>query len=412
MNREDTITESKRFYSPAYRINENQSLLLVQVIFLSDQKYDTLAAENDMDPGADLGILMNAGDESMKDSGYSQNVDWNCSQPEALHLQTVPDLLWQAMLMNETSVASPASLSPYSARQNDSGTFEIPIGCMTTERYSTSFYPAVYLPVRAAERYLPFLRGGKNVYGDFSVTLPSQTTESLAIELKKVFAAEDCIVDTAKFGDHHLRRDEIHNELKDSALLTGKKLVTIRDYATFHKSALTFMEQTKQFFFRYLTVTLFLAVWLNIVNVVHMNRLSRRKEYAILSSVGLNARQRMGMILYESFRFTLQTVVGGAVVLILLTWLLINSASDAYMYDNLSSTIEWRTDGWEYGNHAVFRQLWTTAVNLAATLKPYWMLLLLAVLFLFFGYLLTEYLANKRFEKDELIAILKDDMYE
>ena len=40
------------------------------------------------------------------------------------------------------------------------------------------------------------------------------------------------------------------------------------------------------------------------------------------------------------------------------------------------------------------------------------LLIVFVVLFLFFGYLLTEYLVSRRFAKDELIPTLKDDMYE
>ena len=141
-----------------------------------------------------------------------------------------------------------------------------------------------------------------------------------------------------------------------------------------------------------------------------MNRLSRRREYAILTSIGLGRKQRMGMQLYESVLFTLRSLLYGVISLVLLARILLDSANDAYQSENLEMDYNvWNAEGW---NNDLFSQLWVTAQNVFLSLKNYWILLLFTILFLFLGYLITEYLVNKHMDRDELIPILKDDLYE
>ena len=405
-NRMDVFSGSGLFYSPAYRLNENESLLAVPLVFLSEHAYEALADEAHANPAARCGILLTS--EDRLNYASSQNVGWLCSQPESIRLQTVPASLWQQLLTSESEEDEEPLLSiPLSLlSEKSSVTIDIPIG--GTVSGIDLYCPAVYLPEAAEEEYLTVLRGKENVFAAFSATLPSDRTETLAAELKKAFQADDCVVTEVKFGDHASG----YSKMEDEPEIPEGTVIEIRDYTTFDRSANTFIEQAEQFFFRYFTVMVFLSIGLSIVNIVYMNRLSRRRENAILTSVGLDERQRMGMRLYESFRFTAWAVGGGAVLLVFLARLLIGSADNAYTGDNFSSAFEWKTAGWEYGSNDVFRQLLSTAANLSSLLKPYFLLIVFVVLFLFFGYLLTEYLVGRRFAKDELIPTLKDDMHE
>ena len=67
---------------------------------------------------------------------------------------------------------------------------------------------------------------------------------------------------------------------------------------------------------------------------------------------------------------------------------------------------------WAWTDGGYFAAMLAIAKNVFLQLRPYWSLALFAVLFLFAGYVVTEYLVNRRMDKEELIPILKDEMYE
>ena len=69
---------------------------------------------------------------------------------------------------------------------------------------------------------------------------------------------------------------------------------------------------------------------------------------------------------------------------------------------------EFLAEGWD----TPYQKIMTTISNIFVALKPYWQIILLTVTFLFFGYLVTELLVNRKMNRDELVPILKDDMHE
>ena len=149
-------------------------------------------------------------------------------------------------------------------------------------------------------------------------------------------------------------------------------------------------------------------IGLNIVNVVHMNRLSRRREYAILTSVGLGTRQKTGMLLYESFRLTVRIVAVGMAAMVVIAKLVYPYYYSVGGYEKLLPA-GIRTLS---GNYTLWDELLIVAKNLWQYISPHWSLIVFVLLFLFGGLVLTEWLALKRMEKDELVPILKDDTNE
>ncbi|MBQ6119052.1 MAG: hypothetical protein IJK98_07445 [Clostridia bacterium] len=116
------------------------------------------------------------------------------------------------------------------------------------------------------------------------------------------------------------------------------------------------------------------------------------------------------MLFYESCRITLRAVLFSAVLLLPAAWLGGLELKGVLIYENKKMTgFEWITNG---DDNTVLNNIWITVKDLAVALKPYLWVVVLAVLFLFFGFVAAELLVQRRFEKEELIAVLKDDLNE
>ena len=238
----------------------------------------------------------------------------------------------------------------------------------------------------------------------FSAELIGNDTAFLSAALKNELEKAHYYVSLHKFSDGISTVEKREQE----AILAGKTVVRITDGAAYVKSYNAFLEQTEQFFFRYFIIMIFLSIGLNIVNIVHMNRLSRRREYAILTSLGMSGRQRMGMLLYESFWFTVQAILCGAVSILVLARFIAPTVEKAFLTESVVLSPEFLAEGWD----TPYQKIMTTISNIFVALKPYWQIILLTVTFLFFGYLVTELLVNRKMNRDELVPILKDDMHE
>ncbi|MBQ6019779.1 MAG: ABC transporter permease [Clostridia bacterium] len=410
---------SRQPYRFIYPLDQDRSLLLFYLVFLDNEAYDALTAAEGISGADGSGLLYVGGGES----GDGSLLLWDRGSTGPLCLQTVSASLWEQIQEKEAAlqkrytdsgedfVFDPAeltlSVSPEALAEQNAGVIEVPVaGKIDSDGTGIwNFGPMIILPFRATEYYFPALRAAAVLSERFSAYMETDSPAALTAALQKELEAKGYVVYTQKFGVNY----GAQTLEKYEAVAAGKTAVDIRDTNTRRKTAGLFLDQAEQFFFRYFTVTIFLSIALNIVNIVHMNRLSRRREYAILTSIGLSGRQRLGMSLYESFRFTLRTVGCGAAALVVLAMVLSESASTAYTGELLASTVDWNVSGW-YKEHAFFERLWDTAQNLAVTLKPYWYLVLFTVGFLFFGYLITETIVNKKMDKDELVPILKDDI--
>ena len=193
-----------------------------------------------------------------------------------------------------------------------------------------------------------------------------------------------------------------------------KKYVVINNVRALENEYSLFLRQITRFY-RVILLLVFVAIGLNIVNTVHMNRLSRRREYAILSSIGLDHRQRRGMLLFESARF----FVKGILFAVLLAptvgtplWIPLQRQITLEMlqpqWDKLIDTAINSTNPIIY----FMQGAWNYIVNIAFMLAEYRWVVLGVVCFLFFGFLLAEHLVMNRMDKDDLVITLKDDMHE
>ena len=191
--------------------------------------------------------------------------------------------------------------------------------------------------------------------------------------------------------------------------------VKVFDLQTQQRDLQVFLQQIYRIFPSFI-VMIFIMISLNIVNIVHMNRISRRREHAILTSIGLGERQRRQMHLYESFRLTLRVIVFGALILFLIVavfnvpYLQMLTYENLAMPQNLVYSSSETYDGMTFAEwidycRVIVQDLWITN-------KATWWLIPFAVGFIFIGFMLAETLIGKRFEREDLVAVLKDDMHE
>ena len=165
-----------------------------------------------------------------------------------------------------------------------------------------------------------------------------------------------------------------------------------------------------EWLYRFFAAALLVMIALSMVNVVHMNRVSRRREYAILTSVGISSSQRRGMMLYESFRIAALSVVSSVLLLVPTAWFGALKLIGILTYENLTITgFESVESG--YGVNP-FSNVLEAIKALLIALKPNLWLVIFALLFLFFGFVAAELLVHRRFEKEDLIEVLKDDLFE
>ena len=186
----------------------------------------------------------------------------------------------------------------------------------------------------------------------------------------------------------------------------GRAVITSSGYQT--KSFESFKEQLKQFYVRYFTVMIFITVLLDVICIVHMDRFAQRKEYAILTSIGLSPSQRIAMQVYYAIVFTVKVVFFGIIAMLLLSTVIAEHASDAISNEQLefSSVVisEWSDN--------FFGKMWYTAIIISRALSGYVPFVIAAVVLLFVSYLVTDILTTRRLDRKELITIIKDDMQE
>ena len=227
------------------------------------------------------------------------------------------------------------------------------------------------------------------------VQLRTDDSEAVVKCLRELDGQYGYTVSQSAFGDGTYRR------VYDSDCLT------VINHTAQEKQFADYLRHTGSVYRMFIVLCL-LMIGLNVVNVVHMNRVSRRREHAILTSIGISPAQRRGMLFYESCRITLRAVLFSAVLLLPAAWFGGLELKGVLIYENKKMTgFEWITNG---DDNTVLNNIWITVKDLAVALKPYLWVVVLAVLLLFFGFVAAELLVQRRFEKDELITVLKDDL--
>ncbi len=70
---------------------------------------------------------------------------------------------------------------------------------------------------------------------------------------------------------------------------------------------------------------------LNIINIISTNLILRRREFGLLQAVGMSVRQVRRLVFYESFLYSLKSVVYGVLIGVLLLWAFFTWLSNRYI---------------------------------------------------------------------------------
>ena len=70
---------------------------------------------------------------------------------------------------------------------------------------------------------------------------------------------------------------------------------------------------------------------LNIINIISTNLILRRREFGLLQAVGMSVRQVRRLVVYESFLYSLKSVLYGLILGIGLLFLFFSSLSGSYV---------------------------------------------------------------------------------
>jgi len=269
---------------------------------------------------------------------------------------------------------------------------------------------SIVLPDSMRGSYAPLIAEANQVLdgsaSHYIIEFVTDNSVLLNKEIKTILAENGYNFDEKQFGDGMA----YYERSAEDRAARREKMVYIYDQSTYEYLFNLFVKQI-ELFYKLFAVMIFVSILLNIVNIVHMNRTSHRKENAILTSLGISEKQRLGMLLYESFRFTLRVTLLGIAVVFLLNFLFYKSAGNAYVGEGLSSAFDNRFQT-VFPNSGFIGELLTIVFNVMIVLKPYWWFAALAVLLIFTGYVLTELVAHRHMDQDDIIPIIKDDMYE
>ena len=203
----------------------------------------------------------------------------------------------------------------------------------------------------------------------------------------------------------------LYDSVKDRTVMNRILINNVRKWESDYR----FFRSSVKGFYGVLLLLVSVAAGLNIVNTVHLNRLSRRQEYAVLVSVGLSPRQKKQMLLTESLRYSVTGVLLGFVLVSVFVYPLYNMFVSVmnWEYMKLADYVTLSPDIYTKGS---FSYILALIVNVWENLIRIWARYFTPVagfmLFLFAGFMLAEHLAMKKLEKDELVITLKDDMHE
>ena len=202
----------------------------------------------------------------------------------------------------------------------------------------------------------------------------------------------------------------LYDSLRDQGTMNSIRINNVR---AFENDYQIFLGQIGRFY-RVILLLVFTAVGLNIVNTVHLNRLSRKQGYAVLASVGLDRRQRRQMLLTESLRYSVKGVLLALFLTMTAGYPLYYALAYTFNYEYISVNEDAILISFDRldTQQLIIKILATLWRNLVRMWTLYWPPVVGMGLFLFFGFLLAEHLAMKKLEKDELVVILKDDMHE
>lgn len=398
-------------YTYLYRLNDRQHCSdFSYLYFFDDEMFNRYLAENDVPYNGSGGVI---------DNGISYNGRWiklidHLPETAGIKLYALPEGFYEARQEADDANTNVLPERAWEAVSKSTDSVYIQPIALQNQRHD-SLYRRFYDVVTGSSIIFP-----ASARGAFDAFIEANGRESYDVyyvsakDTKALYQRLSNAID-GKYG-FYFRLQHFGDGMdffspknpSEEEIVALDTAIEAFDYQSQRNDSQTFQSQMDSLY-RFFTVMVFLMIALNIVNVVHMNRLSRRREYAILRSLGLGGRQQLGMTLYESFRLTAAAVLWSVPSLVLAAWFLypylINNGSADNMIARIFDEMEAVTDTGLWEELAlVIKYIWQL-------ISPYWPLIVFAVSFLFFGFVLAEHLIDRQFEKDELVLILKDDIH-
>lgn len=406
-----------------YRLDDDSAMLYCTMKFLPDDDFDALVKNLSIKVEDGAGIFVNTGEVFEWDSTAEKvKATASCRIFTEKPASPLPLYALSAQMYDELRAGENDNqqIFPVSAREymTSAGGVSVPIACIAAIAdvndacsAAVSFAPNdVILPFREIAAYTPLISKVNQLIGHddsyYGANLYTTDSKALNKSLRSTLTQQGYMIDEFRFGDGEAHFAFPFPDSSDVGERNNK--VELFDPATHQDSFESFLRQTS-LFYRLFALMTFLSVTLNVVSIVHANRISRRREYAILTSLGLSTKQRFGMIMYESTRFTVRVTLLGFAAAFLLAGFFAISAGKAYIGEGLQTHIE-DSYRFPFSLQGALGDYLNIVSNVFIVLRPYLWFALLVVLFVFFSFIGTELLVQRRFEKEELIAVLKDDL--
>ena len=389
-------------YNTVFPLDENRQLLPGWLIYMDDALFERFKADCGIDADGEGAVFVNYGAICNRKAEPLLTQD-----PSTLLLQFFP-----------RSVTEKAGLYDYEGSFDQSPFLATPPSGITT--VEVPLIGMASYDTQVIREYFWMVQGAQ------SLVIPMRLRSALLPDMDMGTRARFCRFKTSDPTALCLRMKEHLSGLPDFTILENRFAsqrmnldleecyAVINNVRALENEYSLFLRQVTRFY-RVILLLVFVAIGLNIVNTVHMNRLSRRREYAILSSIGLDHRQRRGMLLFESARF----FVRGILFAVLLTATVIYPV---YRSIQAPITFEMLQPEWDalietqlvFTNSFILyvQVVWNYIENIIYMLAEYRWAVLGVVCFLFFGFLLAEHLVLNRMDKDDLVITLKDDMHE
>lgn len=377
---------------------------LYNVVFLDDAAFDRFAKENRIDAGTDGTILYTPGWVDRTTTPFLR-----LDAPKDVRLRFLPETFeYTASDAQAGESGDSFELADY-VRAADSVSLHKVVrlaGSVRVDPYpdgslSHSFLPEWIVPERleALFAYMPQQSDPSAPTSKTTVFLHTQAHREVCDLFEQAFDEDpDCELVNLHFGigGKHADTEKAGKETAPNVLYAADLQAQQAELDAFHKR----VPLLRALLLLFSTGMLFIGIF----NTSHMNRLTRRREKAILESIGLGQRQKTGMLLFESVQYairsTLYSLVGFAVYFVILYRLI--------PINMFTEHIDMHPDDLNHALSVYVSPGMVTQSFLQTCGRVWWAFAGGAVL-LFLALVVTDMLVDRHYNREELIQILTDD---
>ncbi|MBQ7540954.1 MAG: hypothetical protein IJT44_01525 [Clostridia bacterium] len=348
MRTKSVLSDGKQTVRVYPDAQNGRSLILPQMLFLQDDQFDKLAQESGVHPAEDEAILMQNLMYKGKPISWMQTSDGAAALTLRFYTgQTRYEIGTEAEEKAENArrehngtpeecvkIGQKADVQAYlrTVQPLSGKTVRVRIAGAasgaTTDwmlRCVDRRIPTLLFPERARARFLPLIA---NAYGGRHVTLTlerkvkvadsdAETLKSIrkvACEQPKGYIAEHPFGKGTRYIGNTLGRDSQNLTPPVQFPLAWVSYDPPRPlladlYPSARFALMDFNERAAPLFLLAFSGMTLFALFTNIVNVVYANHALRRRDYAMLESIGMDAHQKRNMVVYESVRYTLRSVL-------------------------------------------------------------------------------------------------------